>query len=129
MNLTNAPRSTVGAGVLLVCTALASPGWSQPALCPAPKPLPADMDDHRVREADFTRDRYSEGLAYFDALAKELAADQQTTALTEKEGFWIRYINSRIHLEGYALRLEAQLEIKRTGRGAAVRRFCDFVAR
>ena len=88
------------------------------------------MDDLRVREADFTRERYSESLAYLEDLGNQLARDQKTTAITQKEGFWIGYVNSRIHLEGYALRLEAQLE-RQTMRpgGPALRRFCDFVAR
>ena len=88
------------------------------------------MDDLRAREADFTRERYTEALAYLDGLGQQLARDQMTTAMTEKEGFWIGYTNSRTQLEGYALRLEAQLERQRTGRsGAAVRRFCAFLTR
>ena len=120
----------VRVAAVLLCTLFPSLGSTQSRLCPAPKPLPADVDDSRVREADFTRERFVEALAYFDDLAQQLAQDPKTSALTEKEGFWIGNVNSRIHLEGYGLRLQAQLEFQKTRRrGPAVRRFCDFVAR
>jgi hypothetical protein len=98
------------------------------------KPLPKEVDDHRMREADLTQARYSEALAYFkEGLSRQLSKAKATEDVTHSEGFWIAYSNSVAVLEGYTLRQAALLERARGGaaktRGPAVQRFCSFLSK
>ena len=117
--------------IALLCVASALPTAAAPRLCPPPRALPAERDDHGIKEQEFTLAQFSRSLSWFqDGLPARLKEAKQTDELTDKSEFWIAYRNGLTFIEGYALKQEALLERAQKRRaGPAVRRFCDFVSK
>jgi len=105
------------------------------ALCPTASP--ADPDELRFTEAQFTEAEFDSSFVYFDRdLPTQLHDIEKTADLTHPEGFWIGYGNRLRLMKGYMLKQAALLERARrsansslaTDSTSATFRFCAFLA-
>ncbi len=136
----HAPADTLGASAATpqtrTSTAVLAPALPAPgALCPA-SAHPDAPEELIITETEFSEVRFENGFAYFDNdLARDLADSQLTTAITDREGFWIGYRNSLTLMKGFMLKQAALLE-QAAGRpdsalladsSSARFRFCEFL--
>lgn len=116
---------------MLLIAAMAAPAFAGERLCPVPAKLPADQDDLRITEDQFTVKEYRESLDYLPSeLPRRLRALPSGSDVDTIEGFWISYFNSLTFIEGYTLKTSALLERARHGGkagGPAEQRFCAWL--
>lgn len=108
-----------------------------PKICPPPPPLVEGQDDLRMKEEDFTAERFASSLSILETdIPKELQ-DKDTKkvlARLDSSEFWIGYSNSLKFIRGYMLKQAALLPItqarltkKTKQRDEAIKAFCNFV--
>jgi hypothetical protein len=117
--------------VVILLAAVAVSGASEPGetLCPPPPPLRPEVDDLRMREGDFTAERYTDALKYLQSeVPKRLLDASDAADVINGSAFWISYANSLRVIEGYVLRREALHSILRGDDGPQLERFCRFLS-
>ena len=94
------------------------------SLCPPLPPLPKEVDDLRMTEADITKERFLNSLSYFQNVLPEiLKKSKETRELTDRAEFWVSYRNGLKLIKGYMLKQEALLK-----GGVAKKAFCEFIS-
>jgi len=120
-----------------ICLSTVTGAQAGPKICPPPAHLVEGQDDLRMKEEDFTAERFASSLSILETdIPKELQ-DKDTKkvlARLDSSEFWIGYSNSLKFIRGYMLKQAALLPItqarltkKTKQRDEAIKAFCNFV--